>query len=282
MNGEIVSADSMQVYRHMDIGTAKPTQQEMCGITHHMIDVVSPFDSYSVARYVEAAAQCVDGILSRGKLPIIVGGTGLYIESLLSGRTFAEEANEDLRAELGARYDRVGGEEMLDELRQIDPISAARLHANDKKRIIRAFEIYRLTGMTISEHDAMTKALPPRYQARTIALSFQERADLYERIDRRVDLMMEKGLLSEVRKLLDMGLTQQHTAMQAIGYKELTAAVLEGGNIGASVETIKRESRRYAKRQLSWFRRDQSIRWILWENEPDFDLGLQISTQYLE
>lgn len=282
LNGEIVSADSMQIYRYMDVGTAKPSAVEMDGVQHHMLDVVSPFESYSVARYVEDAARCVDDILGRGKLPILVGGTGLYIESLLSGRTFAETGDETLRAELAARYDSQGAEALLEELRRVDPASAARLHANDKKRIIRALEIYKLTGRTITEHDALTRAQPPRYRGRTIALNFADRADLYEHIDRRVDKMMAQGLEQEVRRLLEMGLTAQHTAMQAIGYKELAAAVQSGGDIEPAVEKIKQESRRYAKRQLSWFHRDKSIRWILWEKEPDFDTGLQISTQYLE
>lgn len=280
--GEIVSADSMQIYKYMDIGTAKPSGAEMDGVAHYMIDIVTPFDNYSVARYVSEASACVDGILSRGKLPIIVGGTGLYIDSLISGRGFSEQGDENLRLELSQRYESLGGEALLSELRKIDPVSAERLHPNDKKRIIRALEIFMLTGITLTEHNEMTQRLPPRYRACMIALSYVSRENLYERINRRVDTMMEKGLLNEVKMLINMGLTGAHTAMQAIGYKELTEVILENKDVAAAVETIKMESRRYAKRQLSWFRRYQNAHWILWEKEPDFDNGLQISTKYLE
>lgn len=280
--GEIVSADSMQIYKYMDIGTAKPSGAEMDGVAHHMIDIVTPFDNYSVARYVSEASACVDGILSRGKLPIIVGGTGLYIDSLISGRGFSEQGDENLRLELSQRYESLGGEALLSELRKIDPVSAERLHPNDKKRIIRALEIFMLTGITLTEHNEMTQRLPPRYRACMIALSYASRENLYERINRRVDTLMEKGLLNEVKMLINMGLTGAHTAMQAIGYKELTEVILENKDVAAAVETIKMESRRYAKRQLSWFRRYQNAHWILWEKEPDFDNGLQISTKYLE
>lgn len=280
--GEIVSADSMQIYKYMDIGTAKPSRTEMAGVAHHMIDIVTPFENYSVARYVSDASSCVDGILARGKLPIIVGGTGLYIDSLISGRGFSEQGDESLRLELSERYDRHGGESLLSELCKIDPVGAERLHPNDKKRIIRALEIYKLTGMTITEHNEMTRRLPPRYRACLIALSYTDRENLYEGINQRVDTMMEKGLLDEVKTLINMGLTRAHTAMQAIGYKELAEVILENKDAAAAIETIKTESRRYAKRQLSWFRRNQNAHWILWEKEPDFDNGLQISTKYLE
>jgi tRNA dimethylallyltransferase len=280
--GEIVSADSMQLYKYMDIGTAKPTREEMAGVPHHVLDIVSPFENYSVARYVEDASKCVDGILQRGKLPVVVGGTGLYIDSLIAGREFSAQADDSLRRELSARYDEIGGEALLEELRGVDPKSAARLHPNDKKRIVRALEIFRTTGMTISEHDALSRETPPRYEACVIALSYARREDLYTSINRRVDCMLERGLLLEIRALLDMGLTREHTAMQAIGYKELTGALLGETELGAAVEAVKMESRRYAKRQLSWLRRNRDAHWILWDKEPDFDNGLQNSTKYLE
>lgn len=282
LGGEIVSADSMQVYQYMDIGTAKPTQEEMAGVRHHMIGVVSPFETYSVARYVPEATACVEDILSRGKIPIVVGGTGLYIESLISGRDFADQGDDGLRQELSVRYDQLGGAALLEELRCVDPNSGDKLHANDKRRIIRALEIYSLTGMTISEHDALTKRTPPRYDAHIIGLSYKDRAELYNRINLRVDAMFSNGLEDEVRRLLEMGLGREHTAMQAIGYKEMLGVILENKDILEAKETIKMESRRYAKRQLSWFRRDSTIRWILWDKEPDFVNGLQISTDYLE
>ncbi len=280
--GMIVSADSMQIYKHMDIGTAKPATDEMASVPHHMIGIVSPFENYSVSRYVRDASRCVDSILCRGKLPIIVGGTGLYIESLISCREFAAMGDERVRHVLSQRYDSLGGEAMLNELRAVDQICAERLHSNDKKRIVRALEIYEATGMTMTEHDEITRKTPPRYEACVIALSFSERADLYDRINRRVDAMMKDGLLNEVRGLIEMGLTREHTAMQAIGYKELTGVLLDNEDLETAVERIKMESRRYAKRQLSWLRRDKSVRWIMWEKEPDFDNGLQISTKYLE
>ncbi len=281
IGGEIVSADSMQIYKYMDIGTAKPTAEETAGVRHHMIDIVPPFESYSVARYVEDAARCVDDILRRGKRPIIVGGTGLYIESLVRGRAFAGQGDETLRRELSERYDRLGGAALLNELGAFDRKSAEKLHPNDKKRIVRALEIVALTGMTITEHDEMSKKQPPRYGARILALTYSDRAQLYRHIDRRVDGMLEKGLVGEVRRLLDMGLGKAHTAMQAIGYKEIAEALMTGGDLETAAEAVKTESRRYAKRQLSWFKRDKSIRWLEWEKEPDFAAGLRISTEYL-
>jgi tRNA dimethylallyltransferase len=190
--------------------------------------------------------------------------------------------DERIRRELSARFDSLGGEAMLDELREVDKESAGRVHFNDKKRIVRALEIYKTTGMTMTEHDEITRKTPPRYEACVIALSYAERADLYDCINRRVDAMMKAGLLNEVRGLIEMGLKREHTAMQAIGYKELTGVLLDHEALETAVERIKMESRRYAKRQLAWLRRDKAIRWIMWEKEPDFDNGLHISTKYLE
>ena len=281
LGGEVVSADSMQIYKFMDIGTAKPTAAEMDGVPHHMIDIVTPFEKYSVAKYVEDAVCCVDDILARGMRPIIVGGTGLYIESLIRGRVFARQSDEELRQKLSVRYDRLGGQALIEELEKVDPKSAYKLHPHDKKRIIRALEIYTLTGKTIAEHDEKTKKEPPRYKARMIALTYHERSALYRRIDRRVDVMMERGLAGEVQKLLDMGLKSEHTAMQAIGYKEVADALISGTDIQAAAEVVKMESRRYAKRQLSWLRRDKNICWIEWDNEPNIGNGGRISTEYL-
>ena len=282
-NGEVVSADSMQIYRRMDIGTAKPTPEEMQGIPHHMLDVADPEEDFSVARYVDMAAACVDGVLSRGKLPILAGGTGLYIDSLLSGRTFAAfDENSPLRAELEGRYAREGGEVLLRELAQADPEAAARLHPNDGKRIVRALEVFLTTGKTITQHNKDTKAAPPRYSAVTLSLDFQRREDMWDRIDRRVDRMMEAGLAEEVRGLLDSGVPQRCTAMQAIGYKEMAAALLGDGDIRAAAEEIKLRSRQYAKRQRTWFRRNREAKTLLWGAEPNFAEVLQRSTAYLE
>ena len=282
-NGEVVSADSMQIYRRMDIGTAKPTAEEMDGIPHHMIDVANPEEDFSVARYVELASACVDDILARGKLPIVAGGTGLYVDSLLSGRTFAAFSPESaLRKELEAELAERGGEAMLEELSRVDPEAAARLHPNDHKRIVRALEVYRSTGKTISEHNRETQALPPRYEALTIGLNFQDRADLWARIDARVDQMAADGLEREVRELLSSGLSPRCTAMQAIGYKEFVAAVEGDMTWREAEELVKLRSRQYAKRQLTWFRRNPEVHWLLWEKNPNFGNARQRSTELLE
>ena len=281
--GEVVSADSMQIYRRMDIGTAKPTREEMRGVPHHMLDVADPEEDFSVARYVDMAAKCVDDILSRGKLPILAGGTGLYIDSLLSGRTFAPfQPDSPLRGELEEQLRREGGAAMLARLAQVDPDSAARLHPNDEKRIVRALEVYQSTGKTITQHNLETQAIPPRYDALTLALAFERREDMWSRIDRRVDQMMDQGLVAEVQGLLDSGVPAKCTAMQAIGYKEMAAALLSGGDVRAAAEEIQLRSRQYAKRQLTWFKRNKAARWLLWGREPDFEAALQTSTEYME
>ena len=282
-HGEVVSADSMQIYRRMDIGTAKPTREEMWGVPHHMLDVADPEEDFSVARYVDMAAKCVDDILSRGKLPILAGGTGLYIDSLLSGRTFAPfQPDSPLRGQLEEQLRREGGAAMLARLAQVDPDSAARLHPNDEKRIVRALEVYQSTGKTITQHNLETRAIPPRYDALTLALAFEQREDMWSRIDRRVDQMMDQGLVDEVQRLLDSGVPAKCTAMQAIGYKEMAAALLSGGDVRSAAEEIQLRSRQYAKRQLTWFKRNKAARWLLWGREPDFEAALQTSTEYME
>ena len=271
LGGEIVSADSMQIYRRMDIGTAKATPEERAQAVHHMLDVAEPWEDYSVSRYVQEAAAVCDGLLARGVIPILVGGTGLYIDSLLSDRDFAgrEAGEEKLRAALSADYDRLGGEAMLEKLRAFDPARAAKLHPADKRRIVRAIEIYRLTGKTITEHDAETRARPPRYSSLRVVLSFRDRADLYDRIDRRVDAMADAGLFSEAEGLLAEGLSPDCTAMQAIGYKEAAQALRGELSRGEAIALIKQNSRRYAKRQLTWFGRDPEALWIRWDRDPD-------------
>ena len=275
VDGEVVSADSMQVYRHMDIGTAKPTDADKLGVPHHMIDIVTPREDYSVARYVADAVLCVDDIVRRGKLPVIVGGTGLYIDSLISGRFFQARGDENMRCELEEEYEALGGAAMLRKLSQFDPASADKLHENDKKRIVRAIEVFYITGTPISRHDLETRLLPPRYDAVKFGLTFAARAGLYSRIEARVDAMMANGFADEVRGLLDMGLLPGCTAMQAIGYKELCSVILGGSDLGGAVELIKQESRRYSKRQLTWLRRDEGVRWITWDKAPDIEAGVQ-------
>ena len=281
-NGEIVSADSMQIYRGMDIGTAKASLAEREGIPHHMLDVAEPWEDYSVARYVEQAEACCRDILRRGKLPILVGGTGLYIDSLVSGRDFAAvDSDQGLREALSAEYDALGGEAMHRRLQEIDPERAAILHPGDKRRIVRALEVYRLTGMTITEHDRQTRALPRRFDAAAIHLNFKNRAALYARIDRRVDMMVEQGLFREVEGLLAAGLSPESTAMQAIGYKEAVRSLQGELRREEAVALIKQASRRYAKRQLTWFNRDKEALLILWEDEPDFEYARRLSTEFL-
>lgn len=282
-NGEVISADSMQIYRTMDIGTAKPTKEEMGGIPHHMIDVADPEEDFSVARYVEMAAQCVDDVLARGKLPIVAGGTGLYIDSLLSGRTFAPFSPDSaLRGELERELEEKGGQAMLEALAQVDPKAAQRLHPNDHKRIIRALEVYRSTGKTITQHNRETQAIPPRYDALTIGLAFQDRQAMWRRIDQRVDEMVAAGLEDEVRRLLTSGISPKCTAMQAIGYKEFTQALSGEMTWQEAADVVKLRSRQYAKRQLTWFGRNPNTRWVRWDDPPEFEQGRRASTEYME
>lgn len=281
-DGEVVSADSMQIYKHMDVGTAKPSESEKLGVAHYMLDVVLPWEGYSVARYVADAAQCVDDILRRGKLPVIVGGTGLYIDSLVSGREFPARGDAGLRRELEEEYEVHGGAAMLRRLGGFDAASAGRLHENDKKRIVRAIEVFLKTGKTVSEHDLESRLLPPRYDAVKFALTFTDRSGLYSRIDLRVDGMVAGGLEGEVRGLLDMGVRRDHTAMQAIGYKEMSGFIHGECDLGSAVEKIKRESRRYAKRQLTWLRRDGGVRWIARDEEPNVEAAARSILHYCE
>lgn len=277
-HGEVVSFDSMQIYRRMDIGTAKPTQEEMQGIPHHMIDVAEPEENWSVARYVEAAVPVVEDILSRGKTPILVGGTGLYVDSLLSGRSFAVQAT-GWREKLQAQAKAEGILPLLEELRQVDPEAAARLHPADEKRIIRALEVWHETGQTITQHNRQTQALPPRYQAVTIGLNFADRTDLHQRVARRVDEMVKRGLYDEIRDLLASGVPENCTAMQAIGYKEIVAAMKNGTSLDEAAEEVKLRTRQYAKRQLTWFRRNPETNWYFWQKEPDFQALIQFATE---
>ena len=278
--GEVVSADSMQVYRRMDIGTAKPTPDETLGVPHHMIDVADPEENYSVARYVQDAVPIVDGILACGKLPVVAGGTGLYIDNLIAGRQFAPfRPDSGLRERLQTQARAEGLPALRVRLEQVDPEAAARIHPNDEKRTIRALEVYLSTGKTITQHDRESRALPSRYAPLTIALNFRERSWLWERIDRRVDEMMARGLEGEVRGLLAAGVPRDCTAMQAIGYKELAAAILEGRPAAEGAEEVKLRSRQYAKRQLTWFRRNREAYWHLWEKIPDFSAALDFSTK---
>ena len=281
-NGEVVSADSMQIYRGMTIGTAAPTEQEMDGVPHHMIAVADPSEQWSVARYAEAAIPIIDDILARGKLPILVGGTGLWLEAVVSGRTFAGgHAGGAVRETLQRRLAAEGIEPLLAELRQVDPVSAERLHPADEKRILRALEVYLETGKTITAHNQETQRIPPRYDAVWIGLRFADREDMKALIDRRVDKMVEEGLLAEVERLLQSGIPREATALQAIGYKEFLGVADGTATVEEAVAEVKLRSRQYAKRQLTWLRRNGDIHWIEWEKERDFAKALQVSTEIL-
>ena len=266
LGGEIVSCDSMQVYRGMDIGTAKPTLEERQGIAHHLLDVADPGEPFSVGKYVELADAAVQDILRRGRLAIVVGGTGLYMDSLILGRRFAVPSTGQ-RAKLERLADERGIDEMLSMLQKADPETAARLHPSDRKRIIRAMEVFLETGTPISRHDALSRQQPPRYEPLWLGIRFASRAELYARIERRVDEMLRQGLLGEVEALLARGLDPNATALQAIGYKELVPVVRGETDLDTAVALLKQSSRRYAKRQLTWFGKNERIRWLRAEEE---------------
>ncbi len=281
-NGEVVGADSMQIYRGMIIGPAAPTPEETEGVPHHMIAVADPEENWSAARYAREAAAVIDGILARGKLPVLVGGTGLWMDAVIAGREFAPgHAGGEIRRTLLSRLEKEGIEPLLEELRAVDPASAERLHPRDEKRILRALEVYLETGETITAHDARTKEIPPRYDAVWIGLQFRDREDMKALIDARVDAMVEAGLLDEVRALLARGLPRTATAMQAIGYKEFLAVADGTATEAEAVEQVKLRSRQYAKRQLTWLRHREEIHWISWDRERDFDRALRISEEIL-
>lgn len=280
--GEVVSVDSMQIYRGMAIGTAAPTEEEMEGIPHHMVAVADPAENWSVARFTRQADACVQDILRRGKRPILVGGTGLYLDALVRGSEFAPgDSSGQTRQALRRELEQGGIEPLWRQLQEIDPECARRLHPGDEKRILRALEVWRETGETMTEHDRHTRLLPPRYQAYYIGLTFEDRADLKERIDRRVDEMVDRGLLQEVQTLLERGLPRSATALQAIGYKQFLVVYDGSATVEEAVAEVKLRSRQYAKRQLTWLRRNKDIHWIFWGKNPDFPKGLQNATEYL-
>ena len=260
-DGEVISADSMQIYRGMQIGTAKPTKEEMRGVPHHLIDFAELTRPFSVADYVELASGVIREVGARGKLPVLAGGTGLYVRSLLHNVQFTQqEKDPDLRRQLEEKARKQGTEALMEELRQIDPRSAQRIHPNNLGRVIRAIEIYRTTGVTMTEQMERSKQIPSPYHAAVIGLDFRDRALLYDRINRRVDVMMEQGLLEEAEKVLrEPG---AKTAMQAIGYKELVPYFQGMCSLEQAVDNLKKETRHYAKRQLTWFRRDAEVCWI--------------------
>ena len=264
LDGEIISCDSMQIYRRMNIGTAKPTAEEMAEIPHRMIDIAEPTDSYSCAEYVAEASRAIEDCAKRGRLPIVCGGTGLYLDALLRKNDFESQTeNSDVRKELAEYAEQNGAEALWNMLREIDPDSAEATHMNNQKRVIRAIEIYRVSGITKSELDRRSKEGGDRYDACVIGLGYTDRDILYRRIDRRVDLMLESGLVKETEALMDEGVFEKNaTASQAIGYKELFGYIRGGESLDAASERLKIATRRYAKRQMTWFRAKDYVRWI--------------------
>lgn len=265
--GEVISMDSMQIYRGMDVGTAKPTQAERGGVAHHMLDVADPGEAYTVSRYREEAARAIEQVASRGCLPVLVGGTGLYLNALTYRMTLGEATGDEaIRERLHAVAAAPGGRARLHAmLTAVDPVSAARLHENDVRRVVRALEVYEVTGKPISQRQ--DDRVPDERYAPLIYGLEMERERLYARIDARVDEMMAAGLEREVRALTARGLwPEDEGAMQAIGYKEIAFALRGAYGMDEAVRLIKRESRRYAKRQMTWFRADARVRWIRWED----------------
>ena len=280
--GEVVSVDSMQIYRGLTVGTAAPTEKEMDGVPHHMVAVADMDENWSVARFVAEADRCVQDILSRGKLPILVGGTGLYLDAIVSGREFAGgHAGGEVRAKLQQRLEAEGIEALMEELRKVDSEAAERLHISDEKRILRALEVYLETGKTITAHNEESQKIPNKYDAIYIGLAFSDREDMKALIDRRVDKMVDEGILEEVDLLLGAHLPEGSTALQAIGYKEFFPYRRGEATLEEAVEELKLRSRQYAKRQLTWLRRNKDIHWIYWEKERDFDKALQEATEIL-
>ena len=282
LDAEIISCDSMQVYRYMDIGTAKPSLEEREGIPHYMLDVAEPNEAFSVSRYCEMATPILEDILSRGKTAIIVGGTGLYMDALIRGNAFAPYPATGRREELEAIAATEGIEKVIEMLRKVDPESADRLHPSDQKRIIRAMEVYLETGKSITQHNLDTQAVPPRFEATWFALQDENRQDLYHRIDSRVDKMLEMGLLQEIKDLFQMGISEKATAMQAIGYKEFVDYLAGNCSLQEACAQVQQSSRHYAKRQLTWFRKNPKIHWLTRKPGQTTEEILQALRQILE
>ena len=277
LGGEVVSADSMQLYTGMNIGTAKPTFQEMCGIKHHLIDFLPPDESFSVARYTESAREIIAELHTAGKIPVMAGGTGLYIQAVADNIQFFDmPENAELREKLRAEAAVVGAEEMHRRLYKLDQVLAEKLHPNNMGRVLRGLEVFELTGKPLSQWQAESRAVPGEYSLCMIGLTFRDRKHLYERINMRVDKMLEDGLLKEAEQLYNSDFAG--TAAQAIGYKELFGYFGGEHTLEQATELLKRETRRYAKRQLTWFSRDERIHWLYMDNgyEPVYERAAEI------
>lgn len=266
LDGEIISADSMQIYKYMDIGTAKPSSEEMQGIPHYLIDEVLPNEDFNVVRFKELAEKYIDGILERGKQPIVAGGTGLYISSLIQNITFSEtESDWELRETLKKEAEDFGPDFLHKKLEDVDPDAAKKIHPNNVKRVIRALEVYYQTKKPISYHNEISRNSPPKYDFTLIGLTM-DRQILYERINKRVDIMINDGLVDEVKKLAAMGFANNIISMQGIGYKEILSYLNNESTLQETVENIKQGTRRYAKRQITWFKRIYEIQWFNLDN----------------
>lgn len=283
LTGEVVSADSMQIYKHMDIATAKVTAEEMQGVPHHLIDFVEPWESFSVAEYKALALSCIDDIVRRGKLPVLAGGTGFYVDTVINNTSFLDYEKTDIRKKLLLRAESEGIEALWNELSKVDKESAEKIHKNDLKRIVRALELYSATGKTMTEQRRLSHLEESGYSFCLIGLTAENRQFLYDRIDRRVDLMLKNGLLEEAKSFFELEHSQ--TAKQAIGYKELKTYFDGVLTLEEATENLKRETRRYAKRQLSWFRRNENINWLYIDKESEetlFIKSLEIIENFIE
>lgn len=268
IDGSIISADSMQIYRHMDIGSAKIKPEEKQGVPHYLIDALEPWEEFHVVRFQEMAKEAMVEIYAQGRIPIITGGTGFYIQALLYGIDFTEnEQDISYRTELEALAKEMGAEYLHERLRQVDAVSAQNIHANNVKRVIRALEFYHLTGEKISEHNEIERQKESPYQFCYFVLN-DDREKLYERINLRVDLMMKEGLVEEVRALKEMGCSRDMVSMQGLGYKEILDYLDGTISLDEAVYRIKRDTRHFAKRQLTWFRRERDVIWL---NKPEFN-----------
>lgn len=274
VGGEIISADSMQVYRRMDIGTAKILQEEQQGIRHHMIDILEPEEEFNVVKFQEMAKKAMKEIYSRGHIPILTGGTGFYIQAVLYDIDFEENRGDHIRRELEERAEKEGAEILHGELAEVDPKAAQEIHENNVKRVIRALEYYRQTGKRISEHNKEQRERQSPYRQAYFVLTM-DRKRLYERIDQRVDLMMERGLAEEVRQLKKEGVPKTATSMQGLGYKELYAYLDGEYSLEDAIDILKRDTRHFAKRQLTWFRRERDVVWVDKEQYPEEEAILE-------
>ena len=281
-NGEVINADSMQVYRGLSVGTAKATEEERAGVCHHLLDFLNPEEPYSVAEFVEMAAGLIPQITGRGHLPLVVGGTGLYITSLLHGIAFAPQRSDpELREELQQEAEEQGAQALYEHLRQIDPEYAAKVHPNNLPRVIRALEVFRLTGRKMSEEQRQSRPETPPYRSLCLCLTYRDRAELYRRIDLRVDKMLEQGILGEAETVW-LHKAEYRTAAQAIGYKEFFPYFEGTQSLAACTAALKQATRRYAKRQLTWFRHQNDARWLYVDDEDAFGRAAELIQDFLQ